>query len=518
MPILEKKQPFSQSRLWQMQRDYFSAAGVEAWRSGAVPHYATSNPAVGRVYAELALALLRDLALRGQQGQPVYLLELGAGHGRLCYHFFKHFEKYYEHSALPLPPFCYVLSDFSQANLLFWRGQPRLQPYLKLGWLDIAHFDAETSSELALQYSGRVISAGSLAQPLIVVANYFFDTIPQELFRVRNGSLAHSLVTLNCKADPASLSPAELIRAVKLSYSYRPAPTPVYPDDPDLDALLEDYRQQLTDTHLLFPHIGLRCLQRLQALAPHGLALLSADKGEHLLTELDGRRAPGLVTHGSFSLNVNYHAFGASCAQHGGLALFPDHQHASLDLGCLLFMPQPESYVETTNAYLRFVNDYGPDDYFSLQRLIEPRFAELTVLEILSTLRLSAHDAKIFAHMLPRLYELLPEISNAERWDVLRAVQRVWDTYYPLGEDQDIAFALGQLLFALAFYPEARFYFEMSLKIYGENVATLYNVAVCHANVGETAQAAAILTPLRAQHPDDEALQALGAVLEESTK
>jgi len=44
MHHLEKQRPFSQSRIWQLQRDYFSGAGIDAWRSGQVPHYVTGDP------------------------------------------------------------------------------------------------------------------------------------------------------------------------------------------------------------------------------------------------------------------------------------------------------------------------------------------------------------------------------------------------------------------------------------------------------------------------------------------
>ncbi|MEO0948788.1 MAG: tetratricopeptide repeat protein, partial [Cyanobacteria bacterium J06641_5] len=146
MPHLDRKQPFSQSPIWQLQRNYFSEVGIDAWRTGEVPHYLTSNPVVGKTYAELVLAFLRDLSLKGRQTETVYLIELGAGHGRLCYHFFKHFEKYYDRSAIPLPPFCYILSDFTAANLGFWQEHPRLQPYLGKSWLEFAQFDVETSN------------------------------------------------------------------------------------------------------------------------------------------------------------------------------------------------------------------------------------------------------------------------------------------------------------------------------------------------------------------------------------
>ena len=56
---LETQQPFAQSLIWQLQRDYFSNAGIDAWRSGEVPQTITSNPVVGKTDAELVLAFLR---------------------------------------------------------------------------------------------------------------------------------------------------------------------------------------------------------------------------------------------------------------------------------------------------------------------------------------------------------------------------------------------------------------------------------------------------------------------------
>jgi hypothetical protein len=82
------------------------------------------------------------------------------------------------------------------------------------------------------------------------------------------------------------------------------------------------YGDALEHTHLLFPHTGIRCIERQRRLSQQGLLLLSADKGSHLLSELDNRPAPKLATHGSFSLSVNYHAFREYCQKQGGLAFF----------------------------------------------------------------------------------------------------------------------------------------------------------------------------------------------------
>ncbi|QMU64478.1 MAG: hypothetical protein GKR88_09415 [Flavobacteriaceae bacterium] len=504
MHILEEKQPFSQSLIWQLQRNYFNEAGIDAWRNGVIPHYITNNPVVGKSYAELVLAFLRDLSLQGHRKETVYLLELGAGHGRLCYHFFKHFEKYYTQSGMEFPPFCYVLSDFVPDHLAFWQNHPRLQPYLEKGWLDMARFDAENDSELFLYYTGTAIRQQALSQPLLVVANYFFDTIPQELFRIEDQKIARSLLTLTTETDPSELDTADLIKVLQLQYDRGSPLHTAYPNEPVLNDLLEMYREQLNKSYLLFPHTGIRCLERLRQLSRKGLLVLSADKGEHRLPNLsDG---PGLMPHGSFSLTVNYHALKHYCNRKGGLALFPRYRHTSLNIGCLLMLAEASSYGETVSAYEKFVNDYGPDDYFSLKKLAEDHLETLTYRHIMGMIRLSGYDARIFLQILPRLFELISDLSDEERRVLFHTVPRIWDTYYPLGEPQDLACKLGNLLFMLGFYSEAVLYFEKSVGIYGKKAGSLFGLACCYCYSGAFDLAAPVIRELLVRTPENKTL------------
>lgn len=90
---IEATTPFSESSIWQLNRDYYQREGIAAWQDGTVPHNLTSNSQVGKTYAELILGLLRDLSFQNKTTEVVYLLELGTGHGRLAYHILKHLEK-----------------------------------------------------------------------------------------------------------------------------------------------------------------------------------------------------------------------------------------------------------------------------------------------------------------------------------------------------------------------------------------------------------------------------------------
>lgn len=501
--------PFSQSPIWQLQTDYFEKAGIKAWQNEEVPHYITSNPVVGKAYAELVLALLKDLSIKGRQTETVYILELGAGHGRLCYHFFKHFEKYAENTSLQLPPVCYVLSDFTEASLEFWKTHPRLQPYLQKGWLDFSLFDAASDSTIKLECSGKLIKPKSLEQPLVVVANYFFDSIPQELFRIRNGTVEQVLVAIEPPSDPEKTESAPLIDSLKLIYSYAKTNDPIYPTEPILNNLLQVYQKKLSNSHLLFPHIGIRCLENLQLLSKAGLVLLSADKGEHHLSNLDHRDRPRFASHGSFSLIVNYHALQLYCGYKKGLSLFPRHQHAHIDLGCLLMLDEASSYSETINAYDRFVQDFGPDDFFSLKKMIEKGLGLLSYHEIIAMIRLSGYDARIFRQMLPDLYVQLPLLSDNERWSLLLIIPRIWDTYFPLGEADDLALSIGNLLLGIQRYEDAIIYYEKSIVVYGRAEHVLYNIALCHCLLKNEKEAIPLVSELLALNPDSTLLNEL---------
>lgn len=133
--------------------------------------------------------------------------------------------------------FKYVITDFSHANFGFWMNHPRLQELFALGIVDFAVFDAEAGSGeiggeerpgktkggesdaagdsgdgggdardaavgndsgdggggpgvglwgsgcLRLELSGEELRPGDLDNPVIVVANYVFDSLKQDAFR-----------------------------------------------------------------------------------------------------------------------------------------------------------------------------------------------------------------------------------------------------------------------------------------------------------------------------------------------
>lgn len=463
--IIEENRPFSQSKLWDLQTEYFERAGPDAWSKGQVPHYITSNPHIARNYAELIFAFFRDQYRRNAAHQPVRILELGAGTGKLAYNLLRCLDQFCEDAPFPTPHYTYILSDLPRANLDFWKGHPRFQPYFERGVLDVAKIDANHPKDIYLEVSDQMLEPLLQQGPLIIVANYFFDSIPQDLFRIQGYNVQSCKANLYSRYDPSVAPPEEVLYGLYAKYSYEPLDQPAY-NNKVMDDLLGSYAGKFEDTHLLFPHIGIKLLQSMRAAAPRGLMLLSADKGEHRLEDLKNRGGPTITKHGSFSLQVNYHALREYCRISGGLPLATSQMHFDIDLHCMLFFPNPDTLGEVQHTFRHYTDSFGPDNFFGVKKAIEKQAPEMNFREIIGSIKLSRNDPRLFGQLLPRLYELAPELPNDQALTLLQTAVRVWENHFPLGEDVNLAKSIALLLQNTGFDKEAEHFFEVSRQLH----------------------------------------------------
>jgi len=194
--LVEDFRPFVESKLWELQRQYFAARGQQAWSAGEVPHYITSNPVVAAAYAEVLVAFRRDRLRRDPAEEALWIVELGAGSGRFAHHLLQQLAALCEREGLDPTGFRYVLSDFCGANLEAWAQHPRFVPLFASGQLERARFDVIDTSALELEHGGGRISPGDLGAPLVVIANDLLDSIPADLFCFRHGQVERGLVRL----------------------------------------------------------------------------------------------------------------------------------------------------------------------------------------------------------------------------------------------------------------------------------------------------------------------------------
>eukprot|EP00953_Heterococcus_sp_UTEX-ZZ885_P022426 12408-Heterococcus_DN1.PRE.2 len=243
--VLDEDVRFSRTHMWRMQRAFYETSGVKCWQDLIVPNFISSNTFLAHAYARCVLAFLLDhyaTADAAVSTQPVHIIEIGSGAGKFSYvllHKLLALRKHWPRTQHGGLPFTYIITDCTRSSVPFYLGHSRLQPLFEQGLLDCACYDAETGGPLMLEYSKQSIdlvlsstastdiantlylclsvnnntaTAGSLQQPVVCVANYVFDSLQQDAFRVTASTQGRAqLEELLCTVTAAGASPAQLV-------------------------------------------------------------------------------------------------------------------------------------------------------------------------------------------------------------------------------------------------------------------------------------------------------------------
>lgn len=480
---IEQRYRFSEAPIWDIQRQYYEEQGTKAWKNNQVPQYITSNPMIAATYAEVLFGFLQDRANKGNgsESEPIIIVELGAGAGRFAYHVLHELCQLRDYAGIALPSFRYVMTDLAMNNVLAWQQHPALQAFIAEGLLDFAQYDAVQDTELHLVVSGTTIREKELQQPLVIIANYFFDSIPQELLYVGGGNIYETDVHVQGLQHSESAKPSGSLKNIQLRYEHRRASEYEQPTYPYRDVIAL-YREQLEDSHILFPAAGLTCLERLNRLSQSGFVLISADKGDHLLEQWRFAEPPELILHGgSFSLTANYHAIQYFFEQRGALALFPPHHYKNINVGCIFHVDAPMDYVHSRLSYRRCIERFGPDDFFNIKVWVDRHIKSMGMQELLSFWRLGGYDSEFFIQSLKQISHLLPDAADDEYEDLWMGIQKMWSSYYIMEQRYDLALDVGLILFEMGMYEQSKRFLEISVQEdQDEIISTVYYcLALC---------------------------------------
>lgn len=476
--ILQANTPFERSHIWQLNRYYYQTVGLSAWSEGVVPHNMTSNANVGKTYAALILGFLKDLANKGEVQEKVFIVELGAGHGRLGYHILKQLDEMIALEPIPLPPYCYVLTDIVESNLNFFQEHPQFQSYFNSGRLDVAYFDGSESHELYLKNHKQTLSHHSLKSPIIAIANYFFDSLPTELYRIKKGKSYAIGLSLKSFLKEGSVAYDALLKNIKSTLHISPTEH-IEARSLFIAQLLDQYKSSLKKTHILIPRIAIQCIETIRQFSQEGLMLISMDKGTSALSELEGRSAPEIIKHGSISLYVNFHALDQYCISTHGKAMFSDYSDYSMQLGCFLFMSQPEEYATTIAAYEHYVNDFGPDDYNGLKKMIYRLIDDLSLRELITSLRLGGYDSTLFLRLLPYIKEHLKTLNVVDRNRLSQTLTKVDNYYFDINETINVSYELAGLFYDIGLYQQSLDIYNRHTDDFAESADVYYNKILC---------------------------------------
>ncbi len=469
----------SHSQIWETQREFFTAKGVNAW-NGQVPFYITSNPRIAHTYAELIIRYWQDqIALNNNTTtEPFYIVELGTGTGQFSFYCLQKLCELRDVYGLKNLKFCYVMTDFTNANVSFWEKHPQLLPYLDQGILDFAIFDGERSTEITLLNQAITLKNHDIINPLVVIGNYLFDTLLQDVFCIKNNILHEALVNTSTLQNNLVNGKLTALQDIDTRFEYRAIDASGYYPNPLLNQILSVYPAAFKNGHFLFPTGGFTALHTLQNLSNDQMLLLSTDKGYSELSELEERGSPSVVCHGSLSMNVNFHAIGEYFIQQGGDVFHQTIRDAirscAFTLGAT-FKDLPRTHQTMIDLF----EGFSPGDYFNLHR----HFRETTTIQLktlLSHLALSHWDPYLFSVFIEKLTAEVPKLSATLKQGVIENIcEHVLSQIYLLPGSQDHYFNAGLLLHKLERYGLAIECYQYSMDYQMEHFNAQYNQALC---------------------------------------
>ena len=395
--------PLSASPIWRRQREFYEQKGPAAWIEDDIPWHMSSHAALATCYARLTAAWIDDLVGAGRvdRTETVRVIELGSGAGRFAYAFVQVYEEI--RRTLRLPRIIYTLTDFAETNIAAFRAHPAWRSLAAEGLADFMVFDAERP----------VLNATG---PLVCIANYVFDSLPQDYFRVADGVLSEGHVPALSQADT-------------LRFDYAVVAGERYAD-PALAAVLKELSATKGPRSFLLPTVPLRCLEALRAASGGELLALVGDKAHVRIEDHDHDRAPIAVLHGAgaFSFNVSFPALARWTEHQGGRAHVPAQRQSAFEI-CALAVDGLSAAPRLADAYAEHVARVSPSDLHGIAAHVPPSFAGQSIDYYLSVMRACACDPSLVTRLVPELMRFRKDARPSQVLQLRRVIAQAARVY-----------------------------------------------------------------------------------------
>ncbi|RUL79937.1 SAM-dependent methyltransferase [Dyella choica] len=486
----------SDSEVWRRLARFYQDEGPNAWHA-RIPYHVTSNPHIAAGYVDLIQAFLDDwIVAHGAIDGTVHVVELGSGHGVFTGHMLQALAEAEEDFNAIGVRVHYIASDLAQSNVAGWQQNPVLSAALDAGWASFARFDCLADADPSMLFGAQDWPSGAGAAPCIFIANYLFDTLPQDIFLLREDETLRATVRFGQAGNSDTLDPERF----ELSFDFRPYVDSDLP--PAVSRRVADYRQAGLRGHVVVPTGALACVERLRMLSDDRMLLVCSDKAlstEHALRERS------LIEVGSFvsaSMLVNMHAIGRHVEEQGGVSLLQSTQQSTLATAAwLIGLSRPQSR-RSARTFARQLDAASPGDVYGLVNAMLPHRFNMDVAALLSLLKLTDWDAAVFEGMYDALLSRLGEAMPAVSADLLAALPRIASNRNRLPGAPDTLFRIAHLCQHLQRWDEAATLYQHSMAERGESAEAHYNLALCHLGAGDAAKARDAFERAAALNPD----------------
>lgn len=480
--ILEKDKMLSESLLWQWQKDYYAASGINAWVS-QIPFEVTCNPFIANSYAHIAVSFIRDVIAKQPDAanHPFYLIELGTGSGKFSFYTIKTILELLSIANMKNITIRYIMSDFTDHNIKYYKSHLGLKKYIDAGVLDFAIFELESSKPVTLQLANKVLDQKTLVNPIIIFANYVFDTASHDAFYINDKKIHPLHITIKNKPDNVDHDKIKNMENLEITFSESRNTSFRYQDQA-INQILDLYQHQLKDTNVLIPIGALKAINYLSGLANDRMLLISTDKGNSSMASLENLGPPAITFHGSscFSLMVNYDALFHYFKNKNGDAFLETSRDKVLETGVFMLGYHLNELPETSIAIRHYIEETSPCDIYKIDKRIRESFEECDLDTLATHLSLTHWNPTIYSIISSRVESLLPDAENDIKEYLAKNMHKLAENYYYMPKADSTLFQVGLFFHLISRFDEAIPYYLSSLPFDKDLYYINYNLALCY--------------------------------------
>jgi hypothetical protein len=479
--------PFSRSPCWDMLRKYYQKEGPKAW-NGKVPYHATSNMNVAYAYAELLVAYYLDWVSNfGQPDKPLLIFELGAGSGRFSYYLLLALKDVAAINNLDLGCFKLLITDFAEENVRSWLSNPQFKPYFDKGVLDCLQFDVQADPSLVCLHSRKKLGLDDFSIAPFFLAHYLLDSLPIDVFRVKEGNLY--AVHVGLEIDKSSSYPKSDIRRLQLNKRLLRVKGDCYKNKQHND-LVNTAVDKIEEGYFDFPVTTFNLLDKLSEMVAGKYMFSCIDKGYVNWGCYREGTFPTIFYHdNTFSFDFNFCMLSAYLDSKDKHQLWITSNRQLIKwhvASCGVEMdktPQIDRFAQIT------LEKSTPTDYMYLYSLAVDEEFDWPFTALVSLLALSNWDPVLFVQAAPSLASQVAKASFDERSFLFSYFDTIEKNYFHASDSGDIYLAIGRLCHAAEMYDDAIVYFEKSKSIFGEGYPVYYALGKCYFSAGDSSTA-----------------------------
>ncbi|RDB31649.1 TPR domain protein [Candidatus Similichlamydia laticola] len=440
-----------------------------------MPFYLTTSPFLVSRYAHLFDLQLKFWLHMGSLNPDdvIYILDMGCGVGRCGYLILSLMQELFQSFPVRLK---YVFVDISEENLSFVLYHPDLKPFFEKGYADVALFDAMRDEKMVLQLSHETLEADRLTNPLLIISNYFFDSLPHDLFAMSEGKLYEVHADLVRSQGEKSL--AESMREVRLNLTSggEVDPNSYYPSLSWNYALKTTSEVQWTKDFNV-PVGAFRVLDLVMSWSPPGYCLLASDQGSAVPQALETLGGHCVSSPAMGSLSVNYLAL-----RHYLQASQQDVVTTESSEQTVLVTAMATDRSSSSCLFPLFSHFFDSFGIFQFWQTINDvaKFEDKSLDFIENILRLSEYDPAVFFAHFNFLRAELPSLSPSQKRFWIDCLVRVSKTFFPLTpRDYPLLGDIGVALFEMGAVRES---LDVLLRVFfldGGQKHTGDNIKIC---------------------------------------